>query len=181
MEGSSAARRLLAASRGICEARVALLSPPACCCQCALPLLQHVDQRSPSCAPSVAPESQLLKQRFACSESFWAGIYVCGGSNGSASMSRAEYLDLQVGEWQALPPLSAGRSGAVAGVLFGRLYVAGGQDGSSNCPRHRSVAKAPKFLRRWSVSTPGRRPKEFGRVVRLEVQHLGRAATPAGA
>ena len=59
------------------------------------------------------------------------GIYVCGGSNGSSSTSRAEYLDLQVGDWQRLPPLSAARSGAVCGVLFGRVYVAGGQDGRS--------------------------------------------------
>eukprot|EP00913_Durusdinium_trenchii_P007592 g7135.t1 len=90
--GPSAGRHLVATSRGICE--------------CALPLLKHVDQLSPS------------------------RIYVCGGFNGVASTPRAEFLDLQVGEWQALPSLSTARSGVAAGVLFGRLYVAGGQDGA---------------------------------------------------
>ncbi|CAJ1347650.1 unnamed protein product [Effrenium voratum] len=143
--GPAAARRLVAASQGISEAPSGIdpkdamphaqqapkvpdverkLTPSnfRALRQCTLPVLKYVDQISPSREPC-----------------WHASIYACGGFNGTCNMRAAEFLDPQVGKWQALPPMSMARS-AAAGVLFGRLYVVGGQDGLVLSGRSREKA-----------------------------------------
>lgn len=54
-------------------------------------------------------------------------IYTIGGvSLAGKQLSLAERYDVKSGKWTAMPDLGAARSGLVAGVLDGRVHVAGG-------------------------------------------------------
>jgi hypothetical protein len=93
--------------------------------------------------------------------------YVVGGKGGGRVLDTVERLDLERGLWEQLPSLHARRNRAAAAAAHGRVYVAGGCDGSWQTGL-RSVERFDPETWAWNILAP------------LQVPRWGAAAVPAG-
>lgn len=76
--------------------------------------------------PSPHPTQLLPSHALHSSASFSGLLYAIGGYDGTKRLSCAEAFDFSLGEWLPVPSLSTERNAAGAGVVGGRLFVAGG-------------------------------------------------------
>lgn len=106
----------------------------------------------------------LHSARFGAAAAVLSGqIYVVGGKNGGRVFDSVERLnveppDLTLSSWELMPPLHARRYRTSAATAHGRVYVAGGCDGSWQTGL-RSVERFDPDTVAWSMLSPLQIPR----------------------
>ena len=123
-------------------------------------LWSHQPGRPPLFLPEYADiNADMLTPRYDGAAVFLSGkIYAIGGRGSSGqSTGTVEVLDLASGLWSAAPPLKEARSGHVAHVIGGKIYVIGGAFYPFNTSAKSMVSTAEVFDPAsgvWSYTAP---------------------------
>ena len=109
--------------------------------------------------PSIRAHASMLQFNFTSStlavSPFPASRFAIGGSSdGTNPMNLVEVYDPSTDKWSDIAPMNSKRSGMAAAPLGGKLYVAGGYDGSSTargCCQINSVEVYDPSTNKWSA------------------------------